>query len=345
MTQSHDIPQVNLWPSYQSSRPLLVAAALVSFFNAATALADECRDILEQGIRNTYEQTRNGDLRSNLSSAFCQSSLNQVRSRSGGGFSLGFNYGGSPVSLGGDFNDQNGKSFQQEACAQGASNLSNSNYEKLLQHVADENIVRAWSQCNQTSGGLLLDGRLNEDTLILSLRFRNSGNIHQTTLNSNAQVRGASCEDIPWKSGTVITGSVQYVQCERHGEQPVTVTVNSEFNGAMFYLPRKPQLELVNEERRNDPDDVGDVMATDPDGGRRWCFRRGAPGEGDRQVCRQSLSKRNGEPCTCGSDNPWGNFTGYVNTVYQGGVLRAPGNNGTSNAVPSPVPGAIPAPQ
>ncbi len=125
--------------------------------------------------------------------------------------------------------------------------MSNENYERVLQAVADPAIVQAWSSCKEKerSGGLLLDGKLNGSVLILSLRFRNVGNVSETTLKGKPQVSGAACDGMDWGPGTKIDGSQSFTQCRRFGEEPVTITINSTFDGAMFYIPAPPKLEVV----------------------------------------------------------------------------------------------------
>ncbi|MCE4543265.1 MULTISPECIES: hypothetical protein [unclassified Caballeronia] len=97
--------------------------------------------------------------------------------------------------------------------------MSDSNYINLLQLVADPNIVDAWSVCKQKDGGFYIDGKLNGSTLILSLRFRNVGNVASTILTSDLVVTGASCEPMLWHKGDIIDGSKQFQQCKRFGRR------------------------------------------------------------------------------------------------------------------------------
>lgn len=214
---------------------------------ASIAVADGCNAVLEQGVRNTYQRLARSDVRGALTNALCTSQLQTMKNSVGGGFSLGVIAEGIPIELGANYDEASANSLKNSSCANGSSNMSNDNYERVLQAVVDPAIVQAWSSCKEKerAGGLLLDGKLNGSVLILSLRFRNVGNVSETTLKGKPRISGATCDDMDWGPGTKIDGSQSFTQCRRFGEEPVTVTVNSTFDGAMFYIPAPPKLEVV----------------------------------------------------------------------------------------------------
>lgn len=292
-------------------------------------LAD-CREILESGIRNTYSLNRGGDFRRSFSSGFCSSNMQSGKSSSGGGIDVTIPVDGFPLGLGGNYSQKDAKSLQSNLCKNENGQLSDNQYEQVLRLVADPNIVSAWSACQQSQGGLLINGNMRDATnLVIELQFRNLGNVHETTLTSKPQVVGAVCPDLPWDKGTIINGSRQYAQCSRLGTSPVSFIVNSQFDGARFYIPAPEKIVLSSD---NSPDEQ---RRSDNRGGKspgftvkaKVCVPTGADPK-DPTVPRCPSTGSIGSACEC--NNPM--FNGSVDTVVIDGVLRAPGErlDGTS---------------
>lgn len=303
---------------------VLSLAALVI---TASALADdECRAILEQGVRNTYSFTRSGDLKSNLKNSFCNEKSVQAKDQSGGGISLAFPYAGNLVSLGGNYNQSNGKALHEQSCADANSSMSNENYEQLLQYIADPRIVQAWSECIHNKGGPLLNGEIDdEETVSISLKFRNIGGVSETILTKDTKITGARCEDMDWEKGKIINGSEQFLTCERIGKRPVSVTVNSAFNGVRLYIPSPPALVPVSPSTvRPEPPVARDV---------RVCF---IPSNPPRPGCPAENQQANeGDPCHCGSPPMAVPFDGFVRLVSPDPNVIPARDQGSSQVIPA----------
>ena len=300
----------------------LLLVACCAALSTAGSLA-ECRDLLEQGIRNTYQSLRTSSMRSAFTEGFCNKSIQKVQNSSGGGISIGFPVDGIPVDIGGNYSQSGGSSLQQELCNNKAGDMSDSQYEKLLSAVADPNIVEAWRQCESSSGGLLLTGKLNGSTLVLAISFRNIGAVSNTILTDNASYDGVRC-DSPWLSGMKVDGSTRYLQCKRIGTDPVTVTVNSSFNGAMFYIPPPPQWVIVQakeEPKKFDPCQPRTIVAS-------ICVQQGNP----KNRCPAQDGVAVASQCSCTA--PPG-FTPFTNGVVITELIHGVTNVGCG-AVPAP---------
>lgn len=208
---------------------------------ASTARADDCDSILDQGIRNTYQALNNADLRSAFRNAFCSNNTTDTKGSSGGGLNVTIPIANVPVKLGGNYNTAKASTNSSGTCSDVNGSMSADTYSAVLQQVADPGIVAAWTECKKVSGGLFVNGKLNGSTLSLEFRFRTSGNVTTTTIIGDPQISGADCKAIV-KDGTVISNSQIYESCKRYGNEPVTVLVNSTFNGATFYLPATPEI-------------------------------------------------------------------------------------------------------
>lgn len=322
----------------RSIKILSVASFLTLFSNSLYA---ECRDILEQGIRNTYQGLRTSSLRSSFYDGFCNHTIQKATNSSGGGLSIAFPVDGVPIDLGGSYDESSGNSFQQDLCGNREGGLNDAKYEKLLQAVADPAIVQAWSQCENNAGGVLITGKLNGSRLILSLRFRNVGNISSTELVGDADFDGVICPT-QWVDGMSLDGSTKFMQCDRIGEKPVTVTVNTKFNGAMFYIPEPPKLTFTS--------DTTNIPA--PDNGPRTVTAKVCidPGNDSNRCPAPNPLAADGTQCSCRPPVAIYAFdNGYVRTIQIAGVIPAPGTGvlpapGTG-VLPAPGTGAIPVPQ
>ncbi len=113
----------------------LAIAALASLFPSALQAA--CRDILEQGIRNTYQNVKSGNLRSAYAQGFCNSYQQGNTSDEGGGVGISVPIEGVTFNLNGNYNSSRGNSIASSSCGNASSSLSDDDYEYLLRSTAD----------------------------------------------------------------------------------------------------------------------------------------------------------------------------------------------------------------
>lgn len=295
-----------------------VLVGLSISLSSSSLFADDCRDILEQGIRNTYTSLKTNNFSSSFKEGFCSNSLQAVKNSSGGGLSIGFPVDGVPVDIGGNYNESSANSLKQDACKNGSGNVSDDKYELLLTSIADPSIVSAWAQCKNNDGGVLLTGKLNGSTLILSIRFRNVGNIYETVFEGDASFDGINCPN-NWINGTKLNGSTKYMQCKRIGEDPITVTVNTSFNGAMFYIPVPKK--LIIEPQPKPVASPGPISAPQP-ATAKVCIQ---PSNQNNRCPAANPLADNGSQCSCQLPVALTPFNdGVVQTIQIYGVLRAP---------------------
>lgn len=321
------------------SRSIAFATAFSPVFISPQVLAD-CSAILEQGIRNTYLFKNSGNFRSSFSDAFCSSvaQASNGGSKTTAGLSIPIPELGTVGFNGGHANSQSLKSSNDQ-CKADSGQLSDQNYTAALQLVADQNIVQAWSNCNDHAAGLFVNGELKDATNIeIEMYFRNFGGVSQTVLTTKPSIIGAICEDIPWAKGSIVNGARQYAQCKRIGTSAVSFVVNSEIDGAKFYIP-----EPVNP---NPPDRHQDPVVKDCQGGMRIegfpdCIRPGVdetiskicvpkkygigldiPNTAPRCVVKPSSTV--GSDCQCEGGNGGPMFPGTTAVILIKGVLKAP---------------------
>ncbi|MDF3242419.1 hypothetical protein [Pseudomonas veronii] len=314
------------------SRPYRWVALVLLSSAALNAVAD-CGEILESGLRNTYSLTQAGNFKNSFSNNFCSSNLQKGTNSAGGNADVALKIPGvGPIGFGGGYNEKQAKELQSSACGGGTGALSNEQYLNVLQKIADPNIVRAWSECNKTAGGLLLNGELLDATNIeVSLEFRNAAAIHETTLTGKPGVIGATCPNMTWGKGTLINGSRQYVQCTRQGNSPVSFIVNSDYNGARFYLPQPQTITIAGPISQNDDtppqpkhDDgytVDALICVPSSAGSGPTFPDTMP------RCPAACNASVGSSCSC--TNP--GFSGHVAKISISDVRRAPGQSPTGS--------------
>ena len=138
-----------------STMRFAILATLVLVQMIAPAARASCRDILEQGIRNTYQSLRNRDLRTGFANGLCSSQYQSHSGSSGGGGGLTIPIYGVPVGINGKYSSNHDSTSGGTSCGSAAGYLSDDDYDQVMQAVADPTIVDAWSKCNSQGGFIL----------------------------------------------------------------------------------------------------------------------------------------------------------------------------------------------
>jgi hypothetical protein len=211
---------------------LLVMASLGAQF----AYADECDAILEQGVRNTYQQLDKRDLKTGFSNAMCSSSSNLSNSNQGGGLGLSLPINGVPIGLNANYDQAQYNSIKSSTCSSNQGSLSDDNFHAVLSMVADARIIDAWSQC-KVQGGTFLNASANGNLVVFELKFRAIGNVTSTKVTLTPQFIGVACPSPVITKGLKVTGSTLLQACVREGTGEVTALVNTEQNGVRVFVP------------------------------------------------------------------------------------------------------------
>jgi hypothetical protein len=196
------------------------------------ASASDCDAILQQGIRNTFQEVRTGDFRTAFQSAYCNKASADTGSSSG--TSAGGSYAGYGLNFGSNSSDTS--QSRAENCGSNASSLSDDKYLKAMQSVADKNIVDAWSTCKSTTFGVMINGELNGNDLLITYIFRSAGAVNQAIVDGNPSISGAKCDNAV-RDQTVINTGGRIQTCTRTGDGPVSIAINTNFQPARFFIP------------------------------------------------------------------------------------------------------------
>jgi hypothetical protein len=89
-----------------------------------------------------------------------------------------------------------------------------------------------------------IDGELNGNDLIIKYVFKSAGSVAQTIIDGDPHITGADCDDAV-ASGTVINTGGRVQNCVRNGDGPVTITTNTGFGPATFFIPPIIKAESV----------------------------------------------------------------------------------------------------
>lgn len=247
------------------------------------AEAHECDAILEQGVRNTYQELRTGDFRSSFSSAYCNKSSQSSGSTSG--TAAGGSYGLYSFDFAQSGSDNSAS--RNENCGNSSSSLQDDKYLRALQSVADKNIVDAWSACRSSASGVLLNGELNGKDIFLTYVFRSAGSVTQAIVEGEPYISGAKCSDAV-KDGTVINTGGRIQTCTRTGDGPVSIAINTNYQPARFFIPAvvppKPKpVEPINKQQALEEkcrNWKGPGVPTDCPGGNNPSIASSPPGMG-----------------------------------------------------------------
>ena len=224
--------------SFIKLRPYaIITTSFILFLCSPKSFANECDAILASGVRNTYEQLRSGNFAQNFRYAYCSNESSSSSSSSQAQLTV-FDY----FSIGGRGSDA--LVTKEQYCKDTASASSEATFAKALASVADPNIVEAWKACTTHAYGLFVNGDLNGDDLILTVKFLPAVGVTQTILQGNPYIAGAQCYTGSITNGIVINTAGVSVPCKRPGTNAVTVVLNSPAGPARFYVPSTPSAQI-----------------------------------------------------------------------------------------------------
>lgn len=213
-------------------RLVIAAMAVANLLVSFAAMAGECDAILQQGLRNTFQELRTGEFKSSFESSYCNKAASS--SSTGSGIDAGGSYGGFGLNFGSNNSDT--AETRNENCGSSGSDLSDQKFLRAMQSVADKNIVDAWSTCVSSQYGVMIIGELNGDDLLVTYRFRSAGAVSSTVVDGDPYISGAECNDSV-KAGTVIDTGGRIQVCTRTGKGPISIAINTSFQPARFFVP------------------------------------------------------------------------------------------------------------
>jgi hypothetical protein len=202
-------------------------------FATTRILAQNCDAILQQGIRNTFQELRTGDFKTAFQAAYCNKTSGTQNK--GNGVQLGGTY--EQYSLNFNSNSSDTAESRVENCGSKASSMSDANYLKAMQSVADKDIVDTWRDCTILKYGVIVLGELNDSTLTITYKFMEAGSVTKAKVTKDVKVIGATCDSVV-KEGTVIDTGGIIQTCTRDGDAAVTIVVNNDFKAAKFFIPK-----------------------------------------------------------------------------------------------------------
>lgn len=227
-------------------RLCLLSVGFLAFSHLAAAqLADRCADILKKGVFNQFNSLNDSNYSSRLKDAVCQSSASSNGSSSGGGLSVGIPIDGVPIKLGGDYNSKHVDQLKQNYCRDAGSSLNASDLQWVMQQIASQDIVAAWSRCMgnyaKSSGLTGAIDNVNGSEFVFKASWNAAFGVNEAVVSSFV-VRGASCDPVILTAGAKITTDGIAQPCTRSGTGPVSIILNSNYGYAVASLPEdKPK--------------------------------------------------------------------------------------------------------
>ena len=218
--------------------PVLLCVLLAPNLAKAQA-ADRCGDILKQGIFDQYRSLNQNNYSSRLKDALCQSSSSSSGNSGGGGLSVGIPIEGVPIKFGGNYDEKHVNEMKQNYCHDGSSSLDNGDLRWIMQQVASQAVVAAWSRCMhdtvRSSGLVGAIDNVNGSQFIFRASWNAGYGVNEAVVSSFA-VRGATCDPVILTTGTRITTEGIAQPCTRSGNGPVSIILNSNYGYAVGTL-------------------------------------------------------------------------------------------------------------
>lgn len=214
---------------------VILSVMMLAVFTCHAQSADRCADVLRSGIFNENRSFNQSNYSSKLKDALCQSADSSSGSSSGGGGSLSYGL----FSAGGQYNQQHAQALKQMYCHQGSSDLSSSDVNWMMQRIASQYVLDAWSRCMEGPAHSGLVGRIddvNGANFNFKVRWIPAFGVNSTTATSFA-VKGASCDPVIIANNVRIGTEEMTQPCTRNGHEGVSVVVNTDHGSAVGTLP------------------------------------------------------------------------------------------------------------
>lgn len=207
-------------------------------FVSQIAYSSECDAILEQGVRNTYLMNNGSNFKRNIIANYCKTTTGSWKGNTGGSLGLDIPIVDIPIGIDASYDQNEVKSTSDEVCTNNSNYDEGANFTKVVKLIADPEIVNAWNQCKRFEGGVMLLGKALDDTNIsVTMSFRNSGSVYQTTVTEDPAISGMNCTSMV-KAGQIINGSTKTYTCKRYGNNPAVLNLNNDYNGVSLYIPQ-----------------------------------------------------------------------------------------------------------
>ena len=198
--------------------------------------ADRCSDVLRSGVFNENKSFTQANYTSKLKDALCaeSSTSNQDSNAVGASAKVGI-FGGE-----GSYNEQHAQSLKDSYCHKQGSNLSQDDVNWMMQRIASEAVLKAWSRCMELHApkkGVVVGeiDDVNGDNFIFSAHWNPALGVVDATATSFV-VKGASCDPVLIKAGTKIDVEGIKQPCIRSGSGTVTVVLNTNHGAAVGNL-------------------------------------------------------------------------------------------------------------
>lgn len=210
-----------------------IVVALCIFGSVVAEAQDQCKDVLQDGIRDQYAVSNQTNLKSSFQSGFCSSLNSSSGNSSGGGVGISVPLADALLGLKGNFNEDQKQSMKNKYCGSGSSDLSDDDYVAMMKRVASQQIVEAWVQCMHEHAPIQAQNGLTSDIQTAGgadfiFRFRWIAAFKQNDARvADFFASHATCVGNDISKGAVIGNGWSIAQCTRQGNDPVMVTLEA----------------------------------------------------------------------------------------------------------------------
>lgn len=214
------------------------AIVLLASLVAIPAYAQECSQILNQGIYDIRSSASDLNTASSFSQWFCDKKFSTSQQANEFGASLAFPFKGVPVKLGFDSNSQSWSEWYSSFC--GSVQHDQSLQSHVREHVQTVNsqIVQAFNSCIESDGlHVWLERTYDPKRFRFAARFNPPNeNNPKATFDAFRPGSNVSCDDKP----TTVSRPVWRTDCKRTNDDPVSMVVRADWDpkgGGKLELP------------------------------------------------------------------------------------------------------------
>jgi len=219
----------------------IIAICLILSINLISN--EQCSDILNNGIRDTYDFSDTSTMQENTYNLICKKS--HISSRGSSSFSIDLPLPDLGMFGLGSKNSRNYKKIK-EFCENSSNNISKNDALKFVKSISNKDIITAWQNCMNSQGLYCKTENINNEDFSLKITWDTDNNAYEPEIRDGLYLTNGHCvnADIIKKGNKIKLFESIVVNCKRDGEKNAIYASFNTSQGALECRVAKIQVPI-----------------------------------------------------------------------------------------------------
>lgn len=207
---------------------------IISLYAQSNALADECGDVLSDGVRDLAVISSNTQMSSDTKKWFCSDGFESLAKTKSNNDSLGVELDGDNLAFSSENATDSAWEKRKTFCASDDRSFSENQSISILKQIASKPVIEAWQACINTkfSGKKMIDVQFNEidsETFILRAKFTPIYTGQPEPVIDGLTQNGVTCTSSGISKGKSLTVQGSKALCERSGDDKIVIIIHTTY--------------------------------------------------------------------------------------------------------------------